>query len=68
MEYWDPINLMDHPSKMKINLCWYKKQPTISELINDLRDDFMVDLETIIALTSMTCIVHFRCLWFTSKG
>ena len=53
----DPIDLMDHPSNMEIGLCWYKKE-TNNKWTYDLMDHLMVDLETIIASTFITCIVN----------
>ena len=47
---------MDRPSNMEINLCWYKKG-TNNKWSYDLTDHLMVDLETIIALASMTYVV-----------
>ena len=56
MGYRDPINLMDHPSNMEIDLCWYQKR-TNNKWTYDLMDYLMVDLLTIISLASMTYIV-----------
>ena len=41
---------------MEIRLCWYQKGANNTQTY-DLRDHLMVDLETNIALTSMTHIV-----------
>ena len=43
VEYGEPIDLMDHPSKMEIGLCWYQKG-TNNMWIYDLIDQLMVDL------------------------
>ena len=54
VEYRDSIDLMDCPSDMEIGLCWYKNGTK-----NKWTNHFLVDLETIIALASMTYIVDF---------
>ena len=56
MECRDPIDLLDHHQKWKIQLCWYEKEPTMSRLYN-LTDHLMVILTTIIALASMKYVV-----------
>ena len=54
-ECWQPIGLLDQPSNMEIGLCWYEnKNGSMSTY--DLTDHIMVELETIIALTTMTYI------------
>ena len=52
----NPIDLMDCPSNMEIGLCWYKKE-TNNKWTYNLTDQLMLDLETIIALASMTYII-----------
>ena len=54
-KYKDPIDLMDCSSTMEIDLCWYKKKPTIRSY--NLTGHLMVHLGTIIAIASMTYIV-----------
>ena len=49
VDYWDPIDLMDHSLGMEIDLCWYQKG-TNNKWTYDLMDHLMVDLETIIAI------------------
>ena len=58
VEYRDPIDLMDHPSNMRIGLCWYKKGTT-NKWTYDLTNFLIINLETITTLASMTYIVHF---------
>ena len=58
VEYKDPIDLMDHPSNMRIGLCWYKKGTT-NKWTYDLTNYLIIDLGTITTLASMTYIVHF---------
>ena len=55
VEYRDPIDLMDRPSNVEIGLCWYQKGAN-NKWTYDLIDHLMVDLETIIALATMTYI------------
>ena len=50
------IDLMDSPSNMKIDLCWYKRG-TNNKWTYNLTDHLMIDLETISALASMTCVI-----------
>ena len=54
--YRDPIDSMDYPSNLEIGLGWYKKG-TNKEWIDNLTDHLMVDLETMITLANVTCIV-----------
>jgi hypothetical protein len=56
VEYRDPIDLMDRPSNMEIGSCWYLKE-TNNKWTYNLTNHLMVDLETIVALASMTYIV-----------
>ena len=58
-ECWQPIGLLDQPSNMEIGLCWYEnKNGSMSTY--DLTDHIMVELETIIALTTMTYIAKIN--------
>ena len=47
---------MHRSSNMEIGLCWYQKG-TKNKWTCDIMDHLMVDLETVIALASMTYIV-----------
>ena len=53
VEYRYPMVLMDRPPNMEIGLCRYQKGAN-NKWTNDFTDHFMVDLETIIALATMT--------------
>ena len=53
MEYRDLIHLMDHSSNIGIGLRWHQKG-TNNKWNYDLTDQLLVDLQTIIALASMT--------------
>ena len=57
VEYTEPNDLLDQPSHMQIGLCWYQKDHE-SLWTYDLTDHIMVDLETIIALATITFIVE----------
>ena len=57
IEYRQPIDLLDQPSNMEIGLCWYQNKNG-SMWTYDLTDHLMVELETIIALATMTYIVE----------
>jgi hypothetical protein len=56
MEYGDSIRLMDRPSTMEISLSWYKKG-TNNKWTYDFTYHLMIDLETIIAIASMTYVI-----------
>ena len=56
VEYRDPIDLMDCPSNMEIGLSWYQKG-TNNKWTYDIIDHLMIDLEAMIASTSMIYIV-----------
>jgi hypothetical protein len=56
VEYTDPIDLMDRPSNMEIGLCWYRKGTNNKWTYNDI-DHLMRNLETMIAIASMTYII-----------
>ena len=47
---------MDCPSNMEIDLCWYQIR-TNKKWTYNFTDHWMIDLETKIAITSITCIV-----------
>ena len=61
IEYRQPIDLLDRPSNMEIGLCWYQNKNG-SMWTYDLTDHLMVELETIIALATMTYIVEKICM------
>ena len=56
VKYKDPIDLMDFPPNMDIGLCWYHQITT--NMWTYVLGDWIVDLETIITLASMTYIAH----------
>jgi hypothetical protein len=67
VEYRDPIDLNHgHPSSMEIALCWYQKG-TNNKWACDLINHLMIDLETIIALTTMAYIVTLDTYEFHPK-
>ena len=49
----DPLDLTDYPSSTEIGLCWYPKE-TNDKWTYNLMNHLMIDLETTIALASMT--------------
>ena len=51
------VNLFDQPSHMEIGLCWYQKDHK-SLWTYDWTYHIMVDLETIIALATITFVVE----------
>ena len=55
VEYRDHIDLMDRPLNVETCLCWFQKKAD-NNWKYDLTDHLMVDLETIIALATMTYI------------
>jgi hypothetical protein len=56
VEYMDSIDLMNCPSNMKIDSCWYQKR-TNKKWTHDLINHLMIYLKTIIVLAFMTYIV-----------
>jgi phage pi2 protein 07 len=59
MEYMDPLDLMDCLSSTEIGLCWYPKE-TNAKWTYNLMNHLMIDLETRIALASMTYVVDLN--------
>ena len=57
VEYWDQVDLLDQPSHLEIELCWYQKDHE-SLWTYDLSNHIMVDLEIIIALAMVTFVVE----------
>ena len=55
--YRQPIDLLDRHSNMEIGLFWYQNKNG-PKWVYDLRDHLIVELETIIALATMTYIVE----------
>ena len=64
VKYREPIDLLDRPSHMEIGLCWYQNDHG-SLWTYDLTNHIMVDLETIIALTTITFVVDLFCFFFS---
>ena len=57
IEYRQPIDLFDRPSKMEIRLYWYQNKNG-SMWIYDLTDHLMVGLETVIAISTLTYVIE----------
>ena len=57
IENQQPIDLLDQPSNLDIGFCWYQNRNE-SMWTYDLTDHLMIELETIIALNTMTYIVE----------
>jgi hypothetical protein len=55
--YSEPIDL-DRPSHMEIGLCWYQEDHE-TPWTYDLTNHTMIDLETSIALATITFVVEF---------
>lgn len=49
VEYWDPIDVMDYPTNIEIDIYQYQKG-TNKKWTNDFTHHLIVDLERIIAL------------------
>ena len=58
VKYSNPIDLMDRQPNTEIGSCWYQ-QGTNNKWTYDLTNHLIVDLETIIALASMTYTRNF---------
>ena len=59
VEYREPTNLLDRPSHMEIGLYWYQNDHE-SLWTYDLTNHIMVDLETLIALATITFVVETK--------
>ena len=57
VEYSEPFDLLDRPSHMEIGYCWYQKSNG-SVWTHDLTNHIIGDLETIIALATLTFVVY----------
>jgi hypothetical protein len=66
VEYRDPIDLLDHPNNVEVDLCWYQKFTGL-KWNYDLTDYIMVELDPVIALANLMYDVGNRHVKISSK-
>ena len=62
VENWDPIGVINYLSNIKIALYWHQKG---TKRTYDLTDHMMVDLETILAFGSYSCVCVCVCVYMS---